>query len=204
MKPSNVMRRIEDWLALRIVRRGAASVDPHQRRIDELRARGVRIGTGCWIHSSSLSTEPWLVEIGDRVAIAGGVHFVTHEGGAWLLRDRHPNLQVFGRVRVGSDSIVGLNAILLPGTSIGPGCIVGAGAVVKGDVPDGTVVAGNPSRVIGTTADHLRRLVESPNRLDVWHLDARERERLLKSHFGIDTPPAAVVDRIDRPRGRLR
>lgn len=200
MKPSSLMRRVEEWIADRVLRRE----DSHQRRIDDLRARGVRIGSGCWIHSSSFSTEPWLVEIGDRVGIAGGVHFVTHEGGAWLLRERHPNLQVFGRVRVGNDSVIGMNAILLPGTTIGSGCIVGAGAVVKGDVPDGMVIVGNPARVIGSTEDHLRRLVESPDRLDVWHLDAAERERRIKAHFGIDTPPAVLADRIDRPRGRLR
>jgi acetyltransferase-like isoleucine patch superfamily enzyme len=200
LRPSDWVRRIEQSIAQRLLRRG----DPHQRRIDELRARGVQIGTGCWIHSSSFSTEPWLVQIGDRVGISSGVQFVTHEGGAWLLRDRHPNLQVFGRIRVGDDSIIGLNAIVLPGTTIGAGCIVGAGAVVKGAVPDGMVVAGNPARVIKATDEHLRSLVDSPNRLDVWHLDASERERRIKAHFGVDTPPATLLGRIDRPRGRLR
>ena len=200
MRPSDWVRRVEELLA-RWLRPGG---DPHQRRIDLLRARGVRIGSGCWILSENFSTEPWLVEIGDRVAVSSGVQFVTHEGTAWLLRDRHPNMQVFGHIRIGDDSLVGHGAIILPGTTIGTGCIVGAGAVVKGRFPDGMIVAGNPARVLKPTEEHLRMLVESPNRLDVWHLDAAERERRIKAHFGIDTPSATVLRRIDRPSGKLR
>lgn len=202
MRPSDWLRRIEDLVARRL--RPGASEDPHQRRIDELRARGARIGSDCWILSADFSTEPYLVEIGSRVGISSGVQFVTHEAGAWLLRDRHPNLQVFGRIRVGDGTIIGMGAMLLPGTTIGAGCIVGAAAVVKGQVPDGMVVVGNPARVLKPTEEHLRALERSPNRLDVWHLDAAERERLIKAHFSIDTPPATLAPRLDRPRGRLR
>lgn len=50
-------------------------------------------------------------------------------------------------------AIVGANATLLPGVVIGRRALVGAGAVVTDDVPDGAVVAGNPARIIKTTAD---------------------------------------------------
>ena len=42
---------------------------------------------------------------------------------------------------------------LLPGTSIGNNCIVGACAVVKGILPDGSVVVGNPAKIIKKTSD---------------------------------------------------
>lgn len=45
---------------------------------------------------------------------------------------------------------IGANATLLPGVVIGENALVGAGAVVTRDVPDGAVVAGNPARVIKT------------------------------------------------------
>jgi len=202
MRPSDWLRRIENAIARRLG--PGRDEDPHQRHIDRLRARGVQIGTGCWILSSSFSTEPYLVEIGDRVGISSGVQFVTHEGSAWRLRDRHPNLQVFGRIRVGDDTVIGMGAVILPGTIIGSRCIVGAGAVVKGTVQDGTIVVGSPARVVKNTEEHLNALVSSPDRLDVWHLDAAERERRIKAHFGIDTPPATQASRLDRPRGRLR
>jgi len=50
-------------------------------------------------------------------------------------------------------AIIGANATLLPGVVIGKGALIGAGAVVTRDVPDGAVVAGNPARIIKTTAD---------------------------------------------------
>ena len=50
-------------------------------------------------------------------------------------------------------AIVGANATLLPGIAIGKRALVGAGAVVTEDVPDGAVVVGNPARIIKTTDD---------------------------------------------------
>ena len=49
---------------------------------------------------------------------------------------------------VGKSCVVGVGATVLGGVKIGDYCIVGAGAVVTKDVPDNTIVAGNPARVI--------------------------------------------------------
>jgi acetyltransferase-like isoleucine patch superfamily enzyme len=51
------------------------------------------------------------------------------------------------RVRLGAD--VGMNAVLLPGVTIGEGAIVGAGATVTRDIPPWAKAAGVPARVIG-------------------------------------------------------
>jgi acetyltransferase-like isoleucine patch superfamily enzyme len=51
------------------------------------------------------------------------------------------------RIRHGAD--IGMNAVLLPGVTVGEGAIVGAGAVVTRDVPPWSKVAGVPARVIG-------------------------------------------------------
>lgn len=48
---------------------------------------------------------------------------------------------------------IGANATILPGVVVGENALVGAGAVVVRDVPAGSVVAGNPARVIGQIAD---------------------------------------------------
>jgi acetyltransferase-like isoleucine patch superfamily enzyme len=48
---------------------------------------------------------------------------------------------------------IGANATILPGVVVGVNALVGAGAVVVRNVPAGTVVAGNPARVIGQIAD---------------------------------------------------
>jgi maltose O-acetyltransferase len=49
-------------------------------------------------------------------------------------------------IRIGRDCWIGGGAIIQPGVTIGDRCIVGAGAVVTKDVPDDTIVVGNPAR----------------------------------------------------------
>ncbi|MDX2166005.1 MAG: acyltransferase [Deltaproteobacteria bacterium] len=203
MRPSRWLRRIEDAILRRLRPRSDDPGNDVQRRIDALRARGVRIGRGCIILTDEFSTEPYLIEIGDRVGIASGTRLVTHDGVAGMLRRRLPNAQVFGPIRVGDDTVIGINCIILPNTAIGSRCVVGAGSVVKGVVEDGTVVAGNPARVIKKTSDLLQQMEHSPNRLDILDLDPAERERRLKAHFGI-VAPAATVYSTDRLPRRVR
>ena len=52
--------------------------------------------------------------------------------------------------RVGGNTIVGMGAVVLNGAKIGRNCMVGAGAVVTGkmDAPDGSLVLGNPAKVV--------------------------------------------------------
>jgi acetyltransferase-like isoleucine patch superfamily enzyme len=54
----------------------------------------------------------------------------------------------FAGVVVGEDGDIGVGATLLPGTRLGRGVQVGAGAVVKGCFEDYAVIAGVPARVL--------------------------------------------------------
>ena len=49
---------------------------------------------------------------------------------------------------IGDDVWIGANAVILPGVTIGKHCVVAAGAVVKKDVPDNTIVGGVPAKEI--------------------------------------------------------
>lgn len=51
-------------------------------------------------------------------------------------------------IYIGDDSWICARAIILPGCHIGKGCVIGAGAVVTGNIPDYALAAGNPARVI--------------------------------------------------------
>ena len=63
-------------------------------------------------------------------------------------------------ILVGKDSFIGARVSLLPGTEIGENCIIGAGSVVKGKIPDNSIVIGNPARVIGNTRDWAKKKME--------------------------------------------
>lgn len=51
-------------------------------------------------------------------------------------------------VLVKEGSWIGANSVILPGVTIGRNSVVGAGSIVTKDVPDFTLVAGNPAKMI--------------------------------------------------------
>ena len=139
-----------------IYRRWKESPESYARRI------GVRIGKGCFIGTKNFPSEPYLIEIGDNCRIAGETSFFTH-GGIWSLRKIYndPNLDHFGKIKVGNGSYIGERCMIMPGVTIGERCIIGGGSVVTKSVPDGCMVAGNPAKFIGYTEDFYRRLKQN-------------------------------------------
>jgi acetyltransferase-like isoleucine patch superfamily enzyme len=179
----------------RLINRASNDVPPdnrpdwmieNERTIEKLRQTGVRIGNDCVIFTTEFSLEPYLVEIGNHVAISGGTIFLTHDGSVWLLRTRRANAQHFGKITVGDDTYIGQNCIILPGTQIGAHCIIGAGAVVRGTVGDNSVIVGNPATVVGRTSLFLEMLDNSRDTLDTWAMSPAERKAFLLHHFGLD------------------
>jgi len=133
------------WSVLR--RLVTAGRDP----VISARRSGVRVGERCRFISTSSSTfgsEPYLITIGDHVTITEGVRFVTHDGGIWVLRDEHPDLDVIAPITVGNNVFLGMGTIVLPGVTIGDNVVVAAGSVVARDLPSGCVAAGIPARSI--------------------------------------------------------
>lgn len=104
---------------------------------------GSWIGPDCFLHGAGGLTIGRRVGIGPRVAIITSVHAETPAGGAIIDAPLE-----FAPVNVGDGCDVGVGAILLPGTRLGAGVQVGAGAVVSGEFDGGIVLAGVPARVL--------------------------------------------------------
>ena len=106
------------------------------------RWRGVRIGPGTFISAGALiETEfPELVSIGGNVTVGIRAVIIAH------FRDR--GLPAEPTVVIEDDAFIGPGAILLPRIRIGKGAVVSAGTVVSRSVEAGTMVQGNPARVV--------------------------------------------------------
>ena len=114
-----------------------------------LPARALVIGDHCTLGARTSITAHESIEVGDGVFFGQGV-FVTDASHGY----QDPELPVgrqFGRshpVSIGAGSWIGHAAVILPGTRLGRNVVVAAGAVVRGEVEDHAVVAGNPARVV--------------------------------------------------------
>lgn len=131
------------------------------------RKRGVTIGDGCRILSDIVTTEPWLITIGDHVTISSDVRFITHDGSGWLVRDERGRRYRYAPITIGSDVFVGAGATILPGVTIGNNVVIGAGSVVTKPVPDRVVAAGAPARPIKTWEEFERAALGWPARDDM-------------------------------------
>jgi maltose O-acetyltransferase len=114
----------------------------------------IRLGTGTFLNFGCVILDCAWVTIGDRVQIGPSVQIYagTHPVEA---DKRAAGIEFARPVTIGDDVWIGGGAILCPGVSIGSGTTIGAGSVVRRDIPSNVVVAGNPCRLI-------RRLESGP------------------------------------------
>lgn len=118
-----------------------------------LPARALVIGDRCVIGARACITAHSSIEIGDDVWFGKDV-FVSDASHGYEDPET-PIGRQFGAhqpVSIGAGSWIGHGAIILPGTAIGRNVVVAAGSVVRGEVPDLSVVAGVPAKVVRTYA----------------------------------------------------
>ena len=104
----------------------------------------VKLGKNITINKGATFLSPGIIEIEDGVLIGPDVKIATvnHD-----LVHRH-HKYYFKKVTIKKNAWICIGAILCPGVTIGENSVVAAGAVVTKDVPDNTIVGGNPAKVI--------------------------------------------------------
>ena len=110
------------------------------RRQYLIRVWRMDIGEGTSISLSAKldKTNPRGIHIGKYTAVTFGAAILTHD--YVNQRDRD--------VYIGDNCFIGAHSIILPGVTIGDNCIVSAASVVVRDIPAGSLVAGNPARIV--------------------------------------------------------
>ncbi len=82
--------------------------------------------------------------LSDRVFISDHIHSYREKGVPVIKQSLVPR----GKVMIRAGAFIGINAVIMPGVTIGRNAVVGASSVVYQDVPDFSVAAGNPARLV--------------------------------------------------------
>ena len=102
---------------------------------------------------------PNKIHIGKNTVIAKGTLLLVHdysiECGLETInkQDDQYEVQFIKDIYIGNDCFIGARSFILPGTRIGNNCIIGGGAVVRGSIPDDSIVVGNPGVIIGKVSE---------------------------------------------------
>lgn len=119
-----------------------------------------RWGGGIFWQPRTYPADPELISIGNNVMLASGVDFVNHDIIPALLNKKY-NTKDFARsqgcISIGDNVMIGANTIILPNVRIGSNVIIGAGSIVSKDIPDNSVAAGVPCKVIGNFDDIVEK-----------------------------------------------
>jgi len=110
------------------------------------------MGENVFFQPRVIPSDPKLIWFHNNLGGTSNVTFVTHD-------IFHLGLNNMGKgyfpyeqncIEIMDNVFIGCNTTILGGIKIGPNAVVGAGSVVTKDVPENSVVAGNPAKVIGT------------------------------------------------------
>lgn len=126
-------------------------------RVKSLRALGYEVGENVYIPDDIIITQNYVnnrgeLTIGNNVSIAPRciLALVSHPNFSKIrpfLREKD------ARIVIGDNVWIGAGCIIMPEVTIGANAVIGAGSVVTKDVPEGTIVAGVPAKIIKKVDD---------------------------------------------------
>ena len=120
---------------------------------EKLIRMGMKVGKNfCRLNGVILDpSHCWLIDIGDNVTMAPRVHILCHDAST----KQFLGYTKIGRVNIGNNVFIGADTTVLPGVNIGNNVVIGANSTVTHSIPDNTVVAGAPARIISSLDKYL-------------------------------------------------
>lgn len=109
----------------------------------------IEIGDNCRLNGVYIHAQD-SIKIGANCVMASGISIMDSNGHQVNSVDRTKGRDVPKGITIGNNVWIGLNSIILKGTTIGDNCVVAAGNVVKGEFPKNVVIQGNPATIVST------------------------------------------------------
>ena len=110
-----------------------------------------------------------LIKIGNGTTLSKNVLLLTHDysikKGLKFL-GKNTNAHFLKKIEIGDNCLIGARVCILPGTKIGNNVIVGTNAVVKGTIPDNSIVIGNPAHIVCGIEQWARKHIERGDYLE--------------------------------------
>lgn len=108
----------------------------------------VKVGKECWIGPHTILDGSGILSLGDYCTISAGVHIYTHDNVKQTLSSKLLPIERRSTT-IGNNVYIGPQAIITKGLTIGNNVIIGAFAFVNKDIPDDSIVMGQPAKQVG-------------------------------------------------------
>lgn len=133
----------------------AVNDDKHKRIVF-----GNNVQINDYVHISAIEK----VDIGDNVLMASHVYISDNSHGQYkgVEGDTAPSVPPIKRpyfvapVKIGNNVWLGEGVIVMPGVTIGDGCVIGAHSIVNRDIPANTVAVGSPAKIVKKYNENLK------------------------------------------------
>jgi len=134
---------IEDisWRARLLTRARGGQTLKRMRKLGLRAEPPIRLAAGSLVDARFA----WAVEIGTHTIIANDVRIIAHDAAI----KRITGYTEVRPVVIGKRCYIGAGTLILPGAIVGDEAVIGAGAVVRGEIPARCVAAGTPAKVVG-------------------------------------------------------
>lgn len=141
-----------------------------EKMVEDLRRRGAEIGNNVDIINAVIDFgTPFMLKIGNNVTITN-CRILTHDAST----KKFLGYTKTGHVTIGDNVFIGANSVILPNTTIGNNVIIGAGTVVAHNIPDDSVVIGNPCQIICSCQEYIDKQKKRMQRLPVFDFAGEE------------------------------